>query len=391
LSGVPPQPGWISAANVGAIRGVYVVVTKAFTTEIDMRIRAVGVLLLAGVVCLGTVEATEGVSSLLIKGRQEFKKGNYEDAELYHRQAVSLAERGGDAAQFAEALADLGGVLLAKGRYEESKGFCVKALSLLRTAQTKRYLPVVLNHLSVLSNRDGADKETEGYLKEALRVAEALDPRDPYISHIQNNLGALYYKKRDIGRAEKAFRKAIAVIEKTPGIDRAELVPILANLAGLHVVRKEWDNAISLFDRALSLLQNSGNHPDAAAVLDSVGAMHYIRADFPEAGKAFRKAYAIRLEALGPQHPLVAGTAVKLAAALAAGGRYGEAEPLYRQALRVYETAGGPSAPQMVSTLLRLAELLRNTNKEEAAVNLEARAESIRFDLEHVVRIAKTP
>jgi hypothetical protein len=44
-----------------------------------------------------------------------------------------------------------------------------------------------------------------------------------------------------------------------------------------------------------------------------------------------------------------------------------------------------------VSTLLRLAELLRNTNKEEAAVNLEARAESIRFDLEHVVRIAKTP
>jgi tetratricopeptide (TPR) repeat protein len=356
-----------------------------------MRIRAVGVLLLAGVACLGTVNANDGVSSLLIKGRQEFKKGNYDHAEQYHRLAVSLAENGVNAVEFGEALADLCGVLLAKGQYDESRRFCLKALNLLRTTQTKRHLPVVLNNLSVLSSRDGDDNATEGYLKESLRVAEALDRRDPYISHILNNLGALYYKKGDIARAEKTFRKAIAVIESNPRIDQAELVPILTNLAGIHVVRKNWDAAVSLFDRALSLVQNLGNHPDVAAVWSSVGAMNYIRAAFPEAEKAFRKAYVIRLAAFGPHHPVVAGTAVNLAAALTAGGRYSEAERFYREALQVYENAVGPGASEVASTLEKMAELLLKTSRVEAAGNLKARAESIRFDLEHVVRVVKLP
>ena len=49
------------------------------------------------------------------------------------------AEPGGDATQLAEALGNLGGVLLAKGQYAESKRFNLKALGILRRTQTKRH------------------------------------------------------------------------------------------------------------------------------------------------------------------------------------------------------------------------------------------------------------
>jgi len=110
--------------------------------------RIVGVLLLAGVVCLGTTVAEESVSSLLSKGRQAFKRGNYSDAARYDRLAADVAEHSGDADQFAEALGDLAGALLAQGRYAESKRLSVKALGILRSSQIKRYVPVVLNNLS---------------------------------------------------------------------------------------------------------------------------------------------------------------------------------------------------------------------------------------------------
>ena len=90
------------------------------------------VLLLGGLFCLGKLAAGEDLPSLLGKGRDAFKSGNYEEAERVHRLAVVAAEAGGNAAQRAEAIGDLGGVLTAKGRYDEAESLCLRALGLLR-------------------------------------------------------------------------------------------------------------------------------------------------------------------------------------------------------------------------------------------------------------------
>src|SRR6185295_2491325 len=110
-----------------------------------MQIRHFSGLFLTVTMFLGTAVAEPDTFSLLNLAREAAKAGDLEEAERYHRSAVDLAEQSGDSAELAEAIGDLGGILLARWRLEESKELCLKSLALVRDSKSKRYLPIVLN------------------------------------------------------------------------------------------------------------------------------------------------------------------------------------------------------------------------------------------------------
>ena len=68
----------------------------------------------------------------------------------------------------------------------------------------------------------------------------------------------------------------------------------------------------------------------------------------------------------------------RLAALYYSQGKYNEAEPLYRRALSIWEKALGPEHPDVATVLENYALLLRKTNREAQAEELEARARAIR-------------
>ena len=361
-----------------------------------MQIRPLGSVFLTVTMFLGTAVASPDTSHLLNLGREAAKAGDLDEAERYHRLAVDLAEQSGDSAGLAEAIGDLGGILLARWRLEESKELCLKSLALLRDSKNNRYLPVVLNNLGVISMHRGDYAQSEAYFKESLRSVRAFPRPDAYEARVLNNFGAFYYRIKDLGNAEKAFKKAISVFEKELGPDRAELAPFLSNLGGVYVLRKKWDLATPLFDRALLLLQNSAQ-PDRlslAAVLDNQGMMHRLRKNLVAAEKSLRKAHDLRLALLGPENPLVVVTEVKLAGTLRDMGRYEEAEPLYTAALTAYEKTSRLHTMDAATTLEELAHLFRQTSREKNADPLEAKARAIRFELEQTVsarRLSQSP
>ncbi len=59
-------------------------------------------------------------------------------------------------------------------------------------------------------------------------------------------------------------------------------------------------------------------------------------------------------------------------------GRYAEAEPLYQRALPIFEKALGPEHPDVAQSLENYAALLRETEREDKAEEMEARAMAIR-------------
>ena len=341
--------------------------------------------LLSAILCQGTRLSADEVAELVKKGREAFQRGNFNDAERYHRLAVEQAEQAGDAVQRAEALGDLGGVLLASGRRAEAMTACLQALEVLRKASSKRYLPVVLNNLGALSSENEEFVQAESYLEESLRVIDEFNPRDPYRARVLNNLGALHYATNNTKRAERDFRQAIGVLEHEYGPNSTELVPLLNNLGAVYVAEKKWDAADALFQRALALLKDSSGL-NLASLLDSIGTMHFVRRNYVGAQEAFRKSYQIRLETFGKVHPAVASSAANLASTLTAQGRYMEAEDLLKSALQAYEMIFGSQSLQVMTTLEKLTEVFRKTSREEAAVLMEQRAKDIRFEREHVVR-----
>jgi tetratricopeptide (TPR) repeat protein len=78
---------------------------------------------------------------------------------------------------------------------------------------------------------------------------------------------------------------------------------------------------------------------------------------YSEAIPIAQRVLAIREEALGRDHPLVATSLDLLALLYNNQGRYAEAEPLYQRALAINEKALGWDRPNVGSSLNNLAEL----------------------------------
>ncbi len=57
---------------------------------------------------------------------------------------------------------------------------------------------------------------------------------------------------------------------------------------------------------------------------------------------------------------------------------YAEAEPLYQRSLAIWENALGPEHPDVATSLENYAALLRETEREDKAEEMEARAKAIR-------------
>jgi tetratricopeptide (TPR) repeat protein len=337
-----------------------------------------------GILCQGVPLFADDLSALIEKGREAFHSGNFSDAERYNRLAVEESERVGNAVKMGEALGDLGGVLLATGRHAEAKTTCLRALEVLRNAESKGYLPVILNNLGALSSQNEQFVEAESYLTESLSILNELNPKDPYRARVLNNLGVLHYLTGNDKRAEKDFRQAIDGWEREHDPRDSEIVPLLSNLGGVYIAQKKWDAATTLFDRALSIL-NGSSGLDLAGVLDSIGTMHSARGKYKEAREAFSRSYLIRLDALGKEHPTVASSAANLASTLNALGEYKEAEDLLEGALQVYEKTFGSQSFQVLTTLEKLTEVFRKTRRENEAALMAARARDIRFERSHVV------
>ena len=72
---------------------------------------------------------------------------------------------------------------------------------------------------------------------------------------------------------------------------------------------------------------------------------------------------------------------------LAAREHYAEAKSLYAASLEIQEKHFGPKAIEIAQTLDELATLLRKMKDPKEASAIEARAKSIRAELEYTVRV----
>ena len=79
-----------------------------------------------------------------------------------------------------------------------------------------------------------------------------------------------------------------------------------------------------------------------------------------------------------PQDPIVTEIINNLALLYYTQGKHTEAEPLYQRSLAIQEKALGPEHPDVATSLENYAKLLSETNRDDEAAEMEARAQAIR-------------
>ena len=189
----------------------------------------------------------------------------------------------------------------------------------------------------------------------------------------------VYRAQGKYSEAEGLFERALAIREKALGASHPDVGQTLNNLANLYRDQGKYGEAEGLFKRALAIREQAlgASHPDVAATLmiwprQLRGKAHRrgggksqwrdlpcCGSDSPQPGPGllearqvqrggglYKRALAIREQALGASHPDVAQTVNNLALVYQDQGKYGEAEGLFKRALAIRETALGAKPPR---------------------------------------------
>ena len=142
----------------------------------------------------------------------------------------------------------------------------------------------------------------------------------------------------------------------------------------------QYERARPLYERAFAIREQvlGPNHPDTAQSLNNLAALYDSQGDYERARPLYERAFAIREQVLGPNHPDTAQSLNNLAFLYDSQGDYERAKPLYERAFAITEQVLGPNHPDTANSLNNLAFLYNNQGDYERARPLLERALAIR-------------
>jgi tetratricopeptide (TPR) repeat protein len=196
---------------------------------------------------------------------------------------------------------------------------------------------------------------------------------------LMNDLGLLLKAKSLFVEAETLMRRALALDEKSFGLDHSNIAIRLNNLALLLQDTNRLAEAESLMRRALSINEKrfGPNHPNIATALNNLATLLEATNRLAEAEPLIRRALAIKEKSFGPDHVDVGICLNNLAQLLQTTNRLAEAEPLMARVVTIFEKSFGEQHPKVAIALNNLAQLLKATNRLAEAEPLMRRALAI--------------
>ncbi|UWU93144.1 CHAT domain-containing tetratricopeptide repeat protein [Bradyrhizobium sp. CB1015] len=278
----------------------------------------------------------------------------------------ALSQKGDLAAQGARINA-----LNQAGKYAEALPLAQAMVASLEKGNDGRELSAALNNLGQVYAGQGRDDLAEPVYKRAIALMEkSLGLDTALISPELTNLAALYQRQGRFTEAEPLFKRALAVSEKSMSREHPDVGRALNNLATLYVKQERFADAEPLFRRALAIYQKAAGpeHPAVATVLNNIGQVERDLDRDADAEAPIKRSLAIREKVLGPDHPDVARSLNNLAGLYQHQQRHADAEPLYRRALAIREHALGPDHPDVATSTSNLADFLQATGRTADAL-----------------------
>ncbi|CAF4187265.1 unnamed protein product [Adineta steineri] len=132
------------------------------------------------------------------------------------------------------------------------------------------------------------------------------------------------------------------------------------------------DRAGKYFNMLLKSLPD--DHPDIAAIFNSIGLVHMKRDELNLALKNFEIAYEMRRKQLPSNHPHIAGSLNNIGAIYKEKGDFKSALDYYRQALRVYDDLYRGNNLQKATTIQNIGIVYRDKEDFDTALTYFSRA-----------------
>ncbi len=296
-------------------------------------------------------ELTDGLPLLARCADSVALTADVEPPPASHANAVELARRG---------LADARSLIYA-GKYDDARSALVasrQALSAVEYGPIETELAVV--EASVLA-RLGEYEASRTKLEDALRIGA----RWRQWGEVQQ---AAVQWMDVVGSRLRQMDAALQLRALTEGLSHASPLAeagYRGTLGGIlsHLERSEEAEAETRASLALRLAAVGSEHPSVATARQNLGIVLQSQGRYAEAEEQQRMSLALRIVVLGADHPLVADSRNALASVLTDRGQAAEAEVELRAALRLREDALGPEHPDVGIAQQDLAAVLTDQGR----------------------------
>ncbi|MFL5587992.1 MAG: tetratricopeptide repeat protein [Ktedonobacteraceae bacterium] len=111
------------------------------------------------------------------------------------------------------------------------------------------------------------------------------------------------------------------------------------------------------------------DHPNTQYLLNNLAVLYLNKGKYEEAESLFQRALVIREKGLGPEHPDTASTLNNLAVLYHDQGKDEEAESLHQRALIIREKVFGPDHPNTTRVREDYSELLKKIGEKTGGVD----------------------
>lgn len=177
--------------------------------------------------------------------------------------------------------------------------------------------------------------------------------------------------------ADPLYRQVLGMYEVLYGPNDRHVAIVLSNLGNSLRRTGRGHQAAPLYARAVAIAEQSGDRVLLAQCLTNQGWFLHVTGDGVGAEQPFRRALALALEIVGPDHPFTGVARANLGYALSDQGRWSEAEAPFREGLAVYEAAVGPDSPDLLETIEGYAAVLDRLGRPEEAEALYRRGQAV--------------
>ncbi len=283
---------------------------------------------------------------LLKAGTMARTIGNYNSAQKWLEQLLSIREKGGE----------------KKGGEEKEKNI---------------NLAMAQNEMAFLYDEQGKYEVAESLYQRSLAITEkVLGKGHPSVAATLNNLAGLYKAQGKYKTAEPLYQRDLKITEKAMGKDHLSVATTLNNLAELYQAQGKYEVAEPLYQRSLAITEKvlGKDHPMVAMTLNNLAELYQAQGKYEVAEPLYQQSLAITEKVLGKDHPMVATTLNNLAGLYKAQGKYEEAEPMYQRDIKITEKALGKDHPSVATTLNNLAALYYAQGNYKATEPLFQRA-----------------
>lgn len=165
------------------------------------------------------------------------KQGQFTESRGLHERTVVIFKTIGDPVHQAVATMNLGNVVLAQQEYEDAAILYAAASQHLLASQDQiRLAPLLNNQGMVLHKLQRWDEARRSY-EASLKYWEHLGNRSKYVNTL-DNLGLLFLERQDFCQAVEVFRRAHSIIEEH--LEEGAIRTKLERMVDEHLVQAEY-------------------------------------------------------------------------------------------------------------------------------------------------------